>query len=141
MPAMPTFLDTVDAHVEQRGLICPEDPAARAVLPDPPCVTAPLRRLDLRPEGIGAVIWATGYGVDFGWIDIPVLDARGEPVHRNGITDVPGLYFLGLQWLSKMKSVVPVRRRRRCGRARRPYCRPRLIFGALPARREKTPGL
>ena len=50
------------------------------------------------------MIWATGYGVDFGWIDIPVLDARGEPVHRHGVTDVPGLYFLGLQWLSKMSS-------------------------------------
>jgi putative flavoprotein involved in K+ transport len=81
----------------------PEEPA-RAVLSDPPCVTEPLRRLDLRAEGIGAVIWATGYGVDFGWIDIPVLDAAGEPLHRHGITEVPGLYFLGLQWLSKMKS-------------------------------------
>ena len=49
------------------------------------------------------MIWATGYGVDFGWIDVPVLDAA-SPVHRNGITDVPGLYFLGLQWLSKMNS-------------------------------------
>ena len=73
-------------------------------MPDPPCVTEPLQRLDLGAEGIGAVIWATGYGVDFGWIDIPVKDANGEPLHRNGITDVPGLYFLGLQWLSKMNS-------------------------------------
>ena len=84
--------------------ICPDDPDARAALADPPCVTAPIRRLDLAGEGIHAVIWATGYGVDFGWIDIPVLDARGEPVHRDGITGVPGLYFLGLQWLSKMHS-------------------------------------
>ena len=50
------------------------------------------------------MIWATGYGSDFGWIDIPVLDGGGEPRHRHGITEVPGLYFLGLQWLSKMKS-------------------------------------
>jgi len=99
-----TFLDMVDAHVQQHGLKMPEDPAARAVLPDPPCVTEPLRRLDIGGDGIGAVIWATGYGLDFGWIDVPVLDARGEPRHRHGITEVPGLYFLGLQWLSKMKS-------------------------------------
>jgi putative flavoprotein involved in K+ transport len=99
-----TFLDMMDAYVAQRGLNLPDDPAARAVLVDPPCVTAPIRRLDLASEGIHAVIWATGYGVDFGWIDIPVLDARGEPIHRNGITGVPGLYFLGLQWLSKMHS-------------------------------------
>ena len=50
------------------------------------------------------MIWATGYGVDFGWIDAPVLDGRGEPVHVRGVTAVPGLYFLGLQWLSRMNS-------------------------------------
>ena len=98
------FLGMVDAHVEKRGLKLPEEPAARAGLPDPACVTEPLRRLDIGADGIGAVIWATGYALDFGWIDIPVLDARGEPLHRHGIAEVPGLYFLGLQWLSKMKS-------------------------------------
>ncbi len=56
--------------------ICPTDPAARAVLADPPCVTEPIRRLDLGKEDIHAVIWATGYGVDFGWIDLPVRDAQ-----------------------------------------------------------------
>ena len=90
--------------MKRRGLELPEDPDARATLADPPCVTAPLQRLDLAAEGIAAVIWATGYGVDFGWIDLPVTDAKGEAVHRNGISAVPGLYFLGLQWLSKMNS-------------------------------------
>jgi putative flavoprotein involved in K+ transport len=99
-----TFLDTVDAHVERHGLDMPEDPAARATLPDPLCVTKPLRRLDLGGAGVSAVIWATGYGVDFGWIEVSVKDARGEPIHRGGITAAPGLYFLGLQWLSKMSS-------------------------------------
>jgi putative flavoprotein involved in K+ transport len=99
-----TFLDTVDAYVKRRGLDLPEDPDARTIVADPPCVTAPLTRLDLAAEGITSVIWATGYGVDFGWIDIPVLDERGEAVHHNGVSDVPGLYFLGLQWLSKMNS-------------------------------------
>jgi putative flavoprotein involved in K+ transport len=99
-----TFLNMVDAHVQQHSLDFPDEPAARAVLPDPPSVDAPLSRVDLGTENINAVIWATGYGVDFGWIDIPVLDISGEPVHRNGITGVPGLYFLGLQWLSRMKS-------------------------------------
>jgi putative flavoprotein involved in K+ transport len=99
-----TFLDMMDAHVAQHGLNLPDDPAARTVLADPPCVTAPLQRLDLAAERIGAVIWATGYGVDFGWIDLPVKDGSGEPVHRNGIAEVPGLYFLGLPFLSKMSS-------------------------------------
>jgi putative flavoprotein involved in K+ transport len=99
-----TFLDTVDAYVKRRRMELPEDPDARATFADPPCVTAPLTHLDLAAEGISAVIWATGYGVDFSWIDLPVLDARGEAVHRYGISAVPGLYFLGLQWLSKMNS-------------------------------------
>lgn len=99
-----TFLAMVDGFVKLRGLDLPEEPTARTKLPDPASVTEPLRRLDLDAEGIGAVIWATGYGVDFGWIDIPVKDANGDPAHRNGITDVPGLYFLGLPWLSRMNS-------------------------------------
>lgn len=99
-----TFLDTVDAYVKRRGLDLPEDLDARTIVADPPCVTAPLTRLDLAAEGISSVIWATGYGVDFGWIDVPVLDERGDAVHHNGVSEVPGLYFLGLQWLSRMSS-------------------------------------
>jgi putative flavoprotein involved in K+ transport len=99
-----TFLNMVDGFVKLRGLDLPDELETRTTLPDPPCVTEPLQRLDLNAEGIGAVIWATGYGLDFGWIDIPVKDANGEPAHRNGITDVPGLYFLGLPWLSRMNS-------------------------------------
>jgi putative flavoprotein involved in K+ transport len=98
------LLDAMDDYVRRRGLDLPDDPAARARLPDPPCVIEPIRKLDLRAENINSAIWATGYGVDFGWIDIPVFDDRGEPLHRCGVSQVPGLYFLGLQWLSRMKS-------------------------------------
>ena len=99
-----TFLGAVDEYVRRRQLDLPEDPNARTTFPNPPCITEPLRRLDLAAEGISAVIWATGYGVDFSWIDLPVTDARGEAIHRNGISPDSGLYFLGLQWLSKMNS-------------------------------------
>jgi putative flavoprotein involved in K+ transport len=98
------FLDMMDDHVGRHDLKFSEDPAARAVLPDPAYLKEPLRRLDLGAAGIGAVIWATGYGFDFGWIDVPVLNARHEPVHVRGITGVPGMYFLGLQWLSRLNS-------------------------------------
>jgi putative flavoprotein involved in K+ transport len=47
---------------------------------------------------VGAVIWASGFASDYSWIDAPVLDERGGPVHRRGVTDSPGLYFLGLSW-------------------------------------------
>jgi putative flavoprotein involved in K+ transport len=98
------LLDMMDEYVQRKGLGLPDDAPARARRPDPPCVTTPIRNLDLRAANINAVIWATGYGADFGWIDIPVFDAGGDPLHRDGISQVPGLYFLGLQWLSRMKS-------------------------------------
>jgi putative flavoprotein involved in K+ transport len=98
------FLALADAHIAQHGLDFPQQPEARTVLPDSPCIEKPLRFLDLRAEGIGAVIWATGYVPDFSWIDIPVLGPDGEPLHRRGVSVVPGLYFLGLQWLSTLKS-------------------------------------
>jgi putative flavoprotein involved in K+ transport len=47
---------------------------------------------------VDAVIWATGYRPDYGWIHADVADDRGRPVHRRGVTAVPGLYFLGLEW-------------------------------------------
>lgn len=60
--------------------------------------------LDLRAVGIATVIWATGYRYDFGWIACPVLDPQGAPVQRRGVTSVPGLYFLGLPRMHKVKS-------------------------------------
>jgi putative flavoprotein involved in K+ transport len=47
---------------------------------------------------VGVVIWATGYRTDYSWIDIPGLVEDGRVRHRRGVTDVPGLYFLGLSW-------------------------------------------
>lgn len=47
---------------------------------------------------VDAVIWATGYRFDHSWIELPVADEDGRLRHRRGITDVPGLYFLGLPW-------------------------------------------
>jgi putative flavoprotein involved in K+ transport len=48
---------------------------------------------------VDAVIWATGYRPDFSWIRLPVFDREGRLRHRRGVTDLPGLYFLGLTWL------------------------------------------
>jgi putative flavoprotein involved in K+ transport len=47
---------------------------------------------------VDAVIWATGYRPDFSWIDLPIVDENGRLRHRRGVTDVPGLLFLGLTW-------------------------------------------
>ncbi|MFD7158428.1 MSMEG_0569 family flavin-dependent oxidoreductase [Kribbella sp. NPDC059898] len=49
-------------------------------------------------QGIGAVVWSTGFRRDDGWIRVPVFDGQGYPTHRRGVTNVPGLYFIGLPW-------------------------------------------
>ena len=46
----------------------------------------------------GVVIWATGFRSDYSWIDVPGVVTDGHVAHRRGVTDVPGLYFLGLSW-------------------------------------------
>jgi len=46
----------------------------------------------------GVVIWATGYRSDYSWIDIPGVVQDGQVTHRRGVTEVPGLCFLGLTW-------------------------------------------
>ena len=47
---------------------------------------------------VDAVIWATGYRSEYRWINLPVFDDDGRVLHRRGVTDYPGLYFLGLTW-------------------------------------------
>jgi len=49
-------------------------------------------------DDIGAVVWATGYRSDYSWIEVPGVVENGRVVHRRGVTEVPGLYFLGLSW-------------------------------------------
>jgi putative flavoprotein involved in K+ transport len=102
--AYDAFLSKVDAYIAQQGLPLPPDPEARVRFADPPNVDRPLLRLDVKGAGLGAVIWATGYAFDFNWIDLPVLGTRGEPRHEHGVAAVPGLYFVGLPWLSRMNS-------------------------------------
>jgi putative flavoprotein involved in K+ transport len=60
--------------------------------------------LDLGKENIGAIIWATGYTYDYGWIKLPVFDELGRPAQQRGVTRLPGLYFLGLHWMHTFKS-------------------------------------
>jgi putative flavoprotein involved in K+ transport len=47
---------------------------------------------------VGTVVWATGYRPGYSWIGIPGVIGDGKVIHRRGVTEVPGLYFLGLSW-------------------------------------------
>jgi len=53
---------------------------------------------------VDAIVWATGFRPDYSWLQVPVLDAGGKPVHTRGVTAHPGLYFLGLKWLHRVNS-------------------------------------
>jgi putative flavoprotein involved in K+ transport len=99
-----SVLDAADAYVARAGLDLPEEPAARAAEPEPASVTDPILQLNLKAAGIASIIWATGYALDFGWLKVDAFNASGAPVHRAGISAVPGLYFLGLSWLSRRAS-------------------------------------
>jgi len=60
---------------------------------------------DGRTLDVANVIWCTGYEPGFSWVDLPVFDVDGDPRHHRGVsTVVPGLYFLGLQFLYSMTS-------------------------------------
>ncbi|HEX8327937.1 MAG TPA: NAD(P)/FAD-dependent oxidoreductase [Hymenobacter sp.] len=52
------------------------------------------------------VVWATGYQPDYGWVDLPVFEPNGAPRHRRGLTEVPGIAFLGLNWLDTRRSAL-----------------------------------
>lgn len=99
-----SVLDEADAHVARMGLDLPEEPEARLIGPDPDCVTDPILSLDLKAEGITSIIWATGYALDYGWVKMDIFEPNGRPRHERGVTEVPGLYFLGLPWLSRRAS-------------------------------------
>ncbi|HEX4255470.1 MAG TPA: NAD(P)/FAD-dependent oxidoreductase [Streptosporangiaceae bacterium] len=99
-----SVLDQADAYVARNGLDLPEEPAARVLRPDPDCVTSPLLELDLAGAGVTTVLWATGYATDFGWLQVDTFDASGRPQHQRGVSREPGVYFLGLPWLSRRGS-------------------------------------
>jgi putative flavoprotein involved in K+ transport len=98
------MLDAADAYIAREGLDFPEEPAARALGELPACATEPLLALNLREAGVTSIVWATGYALDFGWLKLDAFDEQGRPIHERGVSVVPGLYFLGLSWLSRRAS-------------------------------------
>lgn len=99
------FLKEVDALIEREGLDFPEEKNAHGVIADPYCLVHPQLEIDLAKEGISVVIWATGYSADFKWIKIDdAFEPTGRPIHAAGISCIPGLYFLGLPFLSRLGS-------------------------------------
>ena len=98
------LLDAADAYIARNGLDLPEEPEARDILPDPECMTNPVLGLDLAEAGVTSIIWATGFAVDYGWLKVNAFDDNGKPQHQRGVSSEPGVYFIGLPWLSRRGS-------------------------------------
>jgi putative flavoprotein involved in K+ transport len=99
-----SVLDQADAYIARNGLDLPPEPEARNFAPDPECVTNPMLELDMAEAGISSIIWATGFALDFGWLQVDAFDADGKPQHQRGVSSEPGVYFLGLPWQSRRGS-------------------------------------
>ncbi len=91
----------VDDFIARSGATAPqdEDDAAGGQVE----TTSP-DTVDLRDSDINSVVWATGFTGDFSWLHLPILDDAGQPVHVDGTTTEPGVWFSGLPWLSRRNS-------------------------------------
>jgi putative flavoprotein involved in K+ transport len=94
-------LKMVDTYIEKNALDAPTEHLPE--LRDGYDVEI-IEQLDLKSAGINTVVWTTGYAFDFRMIKLPVLDADGFPIQKGGVTNYPGLSFIGLPWLPKQKT-------------------------------------
>ena len=99
-----SVLREADAYADRNGLDLPLEPEAHEIGPDPECMTNSILELDLKKAGITTILWATGYALDFGWLKVDAFDENGRPKHQRGVSSEPGIYFLGLPWLSRRGS-------------------------------------
>jgi putative flavoprotein involved in K+ transport len=83
-----------DRFIERAGDSCPAGEFEQFAF-EPPEVT----EIDLATERISTVLWTSGYRPAFDWIHLPVFDEVGLPKQVGGVTDVPGLFFLGTPWM------------------------------------------
>jgi putative flavoprotein involved in K+ transport len=97
------LLNTFDEWAAQNGVDGTVDPPHR---PEPTRVEAsPPLGLDFARAGIRTIIWATGFRPDYSWLDVAVLDPKGNIRHDGGVvTEAPGLYVMGLPFLRRRKS-------------------------------------
>ncbi|HEX7588231.1 MAG TPA: NAD(P)-binding domain-containing protein, partial [Anaerolineae bacterium] len=95
------LLKMIDDYIEKTGVSAPAEtvPTLRDGFD-----SQVIRELDLHDAGISSIIWATGFKCDFSWVKPASVDSDGYPEQHRGVTGHPGLYFVGLPWLSKFKS-------------------------------------
>ena len=100
---MNRLLDLVDRFAAREGLAA--DGAKER--PEPTAVPRrPRLEIDLHGGEVATIVWATGFRPDYAWLDLPVLDRKGQLVHDGGILPVPGVYAMGLPYMRRRKSTL-----------------------------------
>jgi putative flavoprotein involved in K+ transport len=103
------FKKAVDKYITKSGLEAPKDQESVVSPNIGKEISTPISHLNLKDAGVTAIVWASGFRYDFDWVKLPIFDDGGEPVHRRGVAQFPGIYFLGLRWLYKRKSAFLLR--------------------------------
>jgi putative flavoprotein involved in K+ transport len=101
---MGRLLDAIDAWAVANGINGTVDPPHR--FPPTEIEASPPLALDLAQSGIKTIVWATGFRPDYSWLNLPVLDRKGQIRHDGGVVCAPGLYVMGLQFLRRRKSAL-----------------------------------
>ena len=97
----------IDDYIKKNNLFAPFPEVDPDDIPDENASCAShTTKLNLEDNNIKSMIWTTGFRGDFNYIKLPVLTEEKMPKHHNGISEVKGLYFIGLPWLRKRKSSV-----------------------------------
>ncbi|QDZ43523.1 NAD(P)/FAD-dependent oxidoreductase [Corynebacterium sp. sy039] len=100
-----SLLREADAYIAEHGLQLPIEPEAYELGEDPDCVKNPVLELNLIESGISTIIWSTGFGRDYTWLDVDkATDEEGKPNQTRGISEAHGIYFVGLPWQSRRGS-------------------------------------
>ena len=99
---MERLLDTFDEWAKTEGYDTEAGPPERFAATRVP--KSARLQLDLRSGEIRTIVWATGFRPDYRWLDVPVVDAKGQLDHEGGVVGSPGLYALGLPVLRRRKS-------------------------------------
>jgi putative flavoprotein involved in K+ transport len=87
----------IDAYIAANGIDAPTQEYRPRQANE---LGARVRDIDLETAGVSAIVWATGYRMNFDWILDAQFDEQGYPVHQGGVSTEPGLYFVGLPWLT-----------------------------------------
>ena len=99
---MNRLLDNIDEWITNNAHIVGINPRERFL---PTLIeNSPTLEINLTENNIKTIIWATGFRPDLSWLDVPVLDRKGQILHEGGIVNFPGMYLMGMQFLRRRKS-------------------------------------